>query len=54
MTNASELADVYVVEEQGSAAQKNGEAPWANPYVFGTLNQRLWEKGWDRANEASA
>ena len=54
MTTDQELADLYMVEEQGAAAKRNGEAPWGNPYVFGTLNRTLWERGWARENEKAS
>lgn len=38
------------VEEEGAQACRNGEPMEANPYLSGTSNKTLWERGWDREN----
>lgn len=40
-----------LVEQEGFQACRDGEPPWANPYLFGTSNHTMFELGWDRANE---
>ena len=51
MTTADTLALVYICEEQGASAKRNGEAPWANPFERQSPYYRAWERGWDRENE---
>ena len=51
MTTADQLADVYMCEENGAAAKRNGEPPWANPFERQSRYYSAWERGWDRENE---